>query len=214
MTALMTRAATQIGWALAAFLSVAVALFSYRYVTFAGLLASNVMENLMARPWIAVHAGGASTALLVGCFQFLPAVRRRKPLHRWLGRIYAVGCLVGGVAALILAPTTSAGPVAALGFGVLGVLWIYITVQAWRAALARRFDAHRRWMIRSFALTFGAVTLRVYLPIGPMLGLDFLQTYVLVSWLSWVPNLALVEAYLWRNREKRPLLTDAVSRAA
>lgn len=218
MPTFLSRSAARLGWALAAVLSVAVALFSYRYVTFAGLLADNVMANLMARPWIAVHAGGAATALLVGCFQFLPAVRRRRPLHRWLGRLYAAGCLIGGGAALVLAPTTTAGPVAAFGFGVLGVLWIWTTVQAWRAARARRFDDHRRWMIRSFALTFGAVTLRLYLPIGPMLGLDFMQTYVAVSWLSWVPNLAIVEANLrresGRNGEHRSLLTDPVSSRA
>lgn len=198
-------------WALGAFLSVAVALFSYRYVTFAGLLAENVMGNLMARPWIAVHAGGASTALLVGAFQLLPQVRRRRTLHRWLGRVYVAGCLVGGVAALVLAPTTTAGPVASVGFALLGVIWLYVTGQAWRLARARRFDEHRRWMIRSFALTFAAVTLRVYLPIGPLMGLDFMQTYVLVSWLSWGPNLLAAELYLRRNRGFRPLLTDPVS---
>lgn len=201
-------------WRLAAFLSVAVALFSYRYVISAGLLAPNVMANLMARPWIAVHAAGASTALLVGAFQFLPGVRRRTSLHRWLGRIYAAGCLVGGVAALILAPTTTAGPLATVGFGLLGVIWIHVTVQGWRTARARRFDEHRRWMIRSFALTFGAVTLRIYLPIGPLLGLDFMQTYVLVSWLSWVPNLAIAEAWLRRKSEHRSLLTAPVSSRA
>jgi hypothetical protein len=210
----MTTWISRAGWGLAAFLSVAVALFSYRYVTFAGLLAPNVMENLMARPWLAVHAAGASTALLVGGFQFLPAVRRRRPLHRWLGRVYAVGCLVGGVAALVMAPTTSAGPLAAVGFGILGVIWIYVTVQAWRLAIARRFDEHRRFMIRSFALTFAAVTLRLYLPLGPLMGFDFMQTYVFASWASWVPNLLLAEAYLRRNGEHRSLLTNPVSSRA
>jgi len=214
MTTWISNTARRTAWGLAAFLSVAVALFSYRYVTFSGLLAPNVMENVMARPWIAVHAAGAATALLVGGFQFLPAVRRRRPLHRWLGRTYAVGCLVGALAALILAPTATAGPVASAGFAILGVLWIWFTVQGWRTARDRRFDAHRRWMIRSFALTFGAVTLRLYLPVGPMLGFDFAQSYVVVSWLSWVPNLALAELYLRRNSEHRSLLTDPVSSRA
>lgn len=189
-------------WALAALLSVAVALVSYRYVTLSGPLADNVMANVMARPWIAVHAGGAATALLIGAFQFLPAVRRRRPLHRWLGRTYGLGCLTGGVAALILAPTTTAGPISAAGFGLLGVVWIVATVQAWRLARAGRFEEHRRWMVRSFALTFAAVTLRLYLPVGPLLGLDFMATYVLASWISWLPNLLLAE--LWLRRRPRP----------
>ena len=203
-----------LGWGLAAFLSVAVALFSYRYVTYSGLLADNVMANVMARPWIAVHAGGAATALLVGAFQFLPALRRRRRLHRWLGRAYAVGCLVGGGAALILAPTATSGPIASAGFALLGVIWIYVTVQGWRCAVSRRFEAHRRWMIRSFALTFGAVTLRLYLPVGPLLGVDFATTYVAVAWLSWVPNLLVAELYLRRNGGRQPLLPDPVSSRA
>jgi uncharacterized membrane protein len=201
-------------WALAAFLSAAVALVSYRYVAFAGPLAENVMANLMARPWIAIHAGGASTALLIGAFQMLPQVRRRRTLHRGLGRAYVAGCIAGGISALILAPTTTAGPVASVGFVLLGVIWLHVTIQAWRLARARRFDEHRRWMIRSFALTFSAVTLRLYLPIGPIFGMGFMDSYVLVSWLSWGPNLLAAELYLRRNRGNRPLLTEGVSRAA
>lgn len=190
-------------WGLLAFLSVGVAIFSYRYVAEVGLLSPEVMANLFARPWLAVHAGGASTALLVGGFQFLPAVRRRKPLHRWLGRTYATGCIVGGLAGLGLAFGTTAGPIAGLGFGILAVIWIYVTTQGWLTARARRFDEHRRWMIRSFALTFGAVTLRLYLPIGAIAGMDFVEIYQLTAWISWIPNLILVELYMRRQTTRR-----------
>lgn len=187
------------GWGLAAFLSVGVALFSYRYVPQVGPLAPDVMANLVARPWLTVHAAGAATALLVGSFQFLPAVRRRLPrLHRWLGRVYATSCIVGGAAGFGLAFGTTAGPVAGLGFALLGLLWIYVTAQGWMTARARRFDEHRRWMIRSFALTFAAVTLRLYLPLGAIAGLDFEQVYVATAWISWIPNLLVAELYLRR----------------
>jgi len=190
-------------WSLVAFLSVGVAIFSYRYVPQIGPLGPEVMANLFARPWLAVHAGGAATALLVGGFQFLPAVRRRKPLHRWLGRIYATGCIVGGFAGLGLAFGTTAGPIAGWGFGILAVTWIYVTSQAWLTARARRFDEHRRWMIRSFALTFAAVTLRLYLPVGAMAGMDFVEIYRLTAWISWIPNLMLAELYLRREAARR-----------
>lgn len=187
------------GWGLAAFLSVGVALFSYRYVPQVGPLAPDVMANLVARPWLTVHAAGAATALLVGSFQFLPAVRRRLPrLHRWLGRVYATSCIVGGAAGFGLAFGTTAGPVAGLGFALLGLLWIYVTARGWMTARARRFDEHRRWMIRSFALTFAAVTLRLYLPLGAIAGLDFEQVYVATAWISWIPNLLVAELYLRR----------------
>lgn len=187
-------------WALAAVLSVGVAIFSYRYVPQIGPLSPGVMANLFAKPWLVLHAGGASTALLVGGFQFLPAVRRRRSLHRRLGRVYGTGCIVGGFAGFAMAFGTTAGPVAGWGFGILAVIWIYVTGQGWLTARARRFDEHRRWMIRSFALTFAAVTLRLYLPIGVMAGLTFEQIYVATAWISWIPNLLLAELFLRRER--------------
>lgn len=57
------------------------------------------------------------------------------------------------------------------------------------------FQAHRKWMARSFALTFGAVTLRIYLPSFLAMGLPFDKAYPLVAWVSWVPNLLAVELF-------------------
>lgn len=190
-------------WGLAAFLSVGVALFSYRYVVGMGPASPEILGNLFARPWLAVHAGGAATALLVGGFQFLPALRRRRSIHRWLGRIYATGCIVGGLAGLRLAFGTTAGVFAGVGFGLLALLWIYATTQAWWFAREGRFEEHRRWMIRSFAMTFAAVTLRLYLPIAPMLGYDFMVGYRLTAWVSWMPNLILAEIWMRRQMGRR-----------
>lgn len=182
---------------LAIVLSVGVAIFSYRYLMPSPPLgAPGVLANPLARPWLAIHAGGAATALLLGGAQFVPALRRNRAVHRWLGRIYAAGCIVGGLAGLALAFGSTAGPIAAWGFGALAVLWVHATAQGWLAARGRRFDAHRRWMVRSFALTFAAVTLRLYLPASAMAGLDDLLAYRAIAWLCWVPNLALAEVFL------------------
>lgn len=183
-------------WTPAALLSVAVAGYAYYFAPQVQKLGPQVVANLFARPWLTLHVAAAGTALLVGVFQLLPAVRARRSVHRVLGRIYAAACVLGGAAGFMLALGTTAGPVAAWGFGVLAPLWIFTTVQGVRAARARRPDLHRRWMIRSFALTFAAVTLRIYLPLGMIAGLDFKQIYVLTAWISWAPNLLLAELYL------------------
>lgn len=186
-------------WGLAALLSISVGGYSYVSVPAGGSPAAAVLANLFARPWLALHAALAGTALIIGPFQFLPAVRKRRGLHRALGKVYVASGLVSGLAGLILAFGSTAGPIAGLGFGALAVAWILCTGQAWRMAQARRFDDHRRWMIRSFALTFSAVTLRLYLPLSQIMGIEFLYAYRAIAWLAWVPNLMVAETYLRRE---------------
>ncbi len=200
----MTRPLTWTLWTVYALLSAAVAIFSYRYLPRIGPLAPDILANLFARPWLDVHVTGAATALLVGPFQFLPWVRRRFPaLHRTLGRVYLVGCLTGGVGGLIMAFGSNKGPIAMAGFASLAVCWIVANIQGWRLAVARRFDEHRAWMLRSFAMTFAAVTLRIYIVALPMLGMAPLDAYRASSFLAWVPNLILVELWLRRDRSTR-----------
>ena len=51
-------------------------------------------------------------------------------------------------------------------------------------------------MIRSYALTAAAITLRVYLGIATGLHLPFNIAYPVIAWLCWVPNFAVTELVL------------------
>jgi len=143
----------------------------------------------------AFHVLGSGLALGIGGFQFLPWLRSRHlGWHRWLGRIYLLAVLFGGTGGLVMATRADGGLVAQAGFALLAVVWL---VSGWQAYTAiRRGDpaAHRVWMIRNFALTFAAVTLRVYLGVftGPV-GIPFTDFYPAVAWLCWVPNLLIAE---------------------
>lgn len=91
-----------------------------------------------------------------------------------------------------------------------------MTAVAYRMILVRDYEAHRRWMLRSFALIFGAVTLRMYLPISFALGLEFESSYPVIAWVNWVPNIVLMEWWLRheatrRQRERAP--ADSPSRS-
>ena len=187
------------GFAFAAVSSVLIALVSYRFLpqgveTAMDFMAHHLEDNALA---LYAHIGVAPIALAVMPFQFLTRLRARWPvLHRWLGRVYVTAILVSGVAGFQLAFYTSAGPLAATGFAVLAVLWLATTGIAFTYALRRQIDRHKVWMLRSAALTFAAVTLRVYLGIAMASGIDFDTAYLLVSWLAWVPNALVMEAYL------------------
>ena len=196
------------GWGTAALLSAGVALYAFHYLLPNAFAPPGIAENPFATPWLFVHAGFAAVAMLVGPVQLLARVRTRLPrLHRWMGRTYVFACLVGGSAGFLLALGSTAGPIATAGFGLLALTWILTTAQAWRMALARRFDAHRRWMLRSFALTFAAVTLRLYVPVAAILGVQHLDAYRAIAFLCWVPNLVAMELYLARRPRIRAAAT-------
>jgi uncharacterized membrane protein len=180
-------------------LSALIAIGSYRYfLPGSPGAAPTVLANRLAPTGaLVVHIACAATALLIGPFQFIAAIRARWPRwHRRLGTAYVGLCLVGGLAALVLALGAATGPITTAGFGSLAIAWLFCTASAWRFARARDFVRHRRWMIRSFALTLAAVTLRLYLPVIFIAHLDFDTSYRAISFLCWVPNLIVAELWL------------------
>ena len=149
------------------------------------------------------HVGLAPLALMLMPFQLLPRLRARRPaMHRWIGRSYAVLVLLSGLGGLAMAVATEAGPVAATGFALLAVLWLGTTATGVWEARVGDIAAHRQWMIRSAALIFAGVTLRLELPLLITSGLEFPTAYTIVAWLCWVPNL-LVAEWIVRGRSLR-----------
>jgi len=90
------------------------------------------------------------------------------------------------------------GLVAHTGFFLLGVLWLATTALALSAILQRRITLHREWMVRGYALTFAAVTLRLWLPLLAAVSGSFEEAYQTVAWLCWVPNLIVAE--IWNRK--------------
>lgn len=196
-----TPAAPRMGWPfwIVLITSLLIALGSVRYlVPGAPGGAPPILANAFTRFGVlTVHAGFALTALTLGPLQFLKGLRTRRPwLHRWMGRTYVLACLIAGAAGLVLAFGATTGPVSTAGFGLLALAWLYTTGRAWSLAHARRFVEHRRWMIRSFALTFAAVTLRLYLPFAFFSPFGYDDTYRAISFLAWVPNLVFAELFV------------------
>ncbi len=148
----------------------------------------------------ALHFGIGGLALILGPWQFLPALRRKAPAaHRWTGRLYVLSCLVSGCAALVLAQQTHTGLNSQIGFVLLATLWLITTLIGWKRARERDFAAHRRSMIRSFALTLAAVTLRFYLPLSQVLEIPFHVAYPIISYACWVPNVLIAEWMIRRS---------------
>lgn len=167
--------------------------------------------RLMSMPWYAsAHFLGGGVALLIGGFQFSTWLRcSHPPLHRWIGRTYLGAVLIGGIGGFGIAAIAHGGPPAQTGFTLLAALWLYSGARAYGAIRAADVEAHRRWMVRNFALTFGAVTLRIELGLFTgLFGWSFDHAYVTVAWLAWVGNLVVAEWWLLQTaRARSPLRT-------
>jgi hypothetical protein len=198
----------RLGFITMAVLSALVALYSFRFF---GVLDGvwvgvdpGIRDVIVADPVGALsHMLVAPVALLLGPFQFIPRLRKsHRAVHRWTGRVYVAACVIAGFAGLVTALHASGGPVAGWGFGILAVMWIVTTVSGWWAATQRQFDLHRLLMRFSYAMTFGAVTLRLQIPIGFMLGYkSYSAMSVWLAYTAWIPNVLLVALYtLWNLR--------------
>lgn len=195
---------TKIGWATLAILSLGVALYAgigYAIAPLGTLVHPDMRPDFTAHPvGVYLHVFAALFALLLGPTQFSSRLRRdHLHLHRWAGRLYlGVGVLVGGFSGLYISQFAFGGPVARLGFAALAVCWLYTGMRALMAIRRRDISDHRRWMVRNFSLSLAAVTLRIYIPLSVVAGVDFSAAYVAIAWLCWVPNLIVAET--WFNR--------------
>lgn len=186
-------------------LSLLVAVASWRFLGLGlDLSFPGFEDHLAARRMVfTLHVALAPVALALGGFQFLSGVRTRRPvLHRWTGRLYAICVAISGFAGLWLALFAPGGWIAGLGFGLLAILWLVATAKAVLHARRREFAQHRLWMVRSFALTFAGVTLRLFLAGYILSGVSYVDASPVLAWICWVPNILIVEWWIARDKNR------------
>jgi uncharacterized membrane protein len=171
----MESAIRKAGWTLMTVLAMSIAVYAALVLLWRGFGPPFVAERRAVVPWaLSGHLAGGLVALALGPWQLNGRLRQRAlGLHRWMGRGYVVAVGVGGCSALVLAPLSMEGLVTHVGFGLLAVLWLASTLQAYLRIRASDPLEHRRWMIRSYSLTLAAVTLRIYLPLSQLAGTPF-----------------------------------------
>lgn len=194
----MSKQLGRLGWGLMTFLSLGIVLLASRYLSLNPDVFFPQQRNvyIVHELGIMTHVVGGVLALGVGPFLFLGRLRAKRPaIHRWLGRIYLVGILLGSMAGFYMAFYAYAGIAASLGLGLLAVAWFYTGLEAYRAIRRGDTASHRAWMIRNFGLTFAGVTLRLWMPLTIML-FGASAGYEVVAWLCWVPNLIVAESII------------------
>lgn len=155
-------------------------------------------------PFFKLHVYTSFFLLLAGFTQFSKWVRQSyRQLHRYMGWSYiSILLLFSAPSGLVLGYHANGGWSSKLAFVILGLLWIYTTVQALRYALRGNWSKHRDFMIRSYALTLSAISLRLFKYIIVFLWQPLpMDTYRIVAWLGWVVNLVVAEVIIYRSNK-------------
>jgi hypothetical protein len=153
------------------------------------------------RWWLVAHLGGGALALSLGPLQFSSALRRRYvQAHRWIGRTYLTGVLVGSLAAIYMSLNVSPNKAFGVALLFLALAWLTTSSMAYIAVLHRQFAAHREWMIRSYVVTFAFVVFRLLKDLHIFGNLTTESQSVMRGWAAWAVPLLFAEVALqWRR---------------
>lgn len=165
-------------------------------------------QNAVASGWYLpayyAHVLVGGVILLVGFFQLFTKYSLRFPLvHKYVGRFYVYGILFfSAPGGFVMSFFIDRGNWVFISFILQSFLWFVFTGIAFKKIIERNLAEHRKWMIRSYALTFAAVTLRLYVFIfNDHVELSSTKAYALIAWASWTINLILAEIYLARIKD-------------
>lgn len=149
-----------------------------------------------------IHIFSSLPVLLSGAILFSKYFQKKyTTIHRNIGKLYvALVLFLSAPSGMILAFHANGGFWAQLSFAIATILWWRFTYLGLTTARNRNFTAHRIWMIRSYAIAFSAVTLRLSQMFLSQVDLiPFEYQYIFVAWESWLLNLAIAEMILWRK---------------
>ena len=167
---------------------------------------------------LTTHIVFGMIAILVGPLQFFTTLRKNYPyLHRLTGRIYLLSVLIAAVVAAILAINHNiiTQNRVVFGTGLLGLAaaWLLTSGMALWAIKNRNFVQHREWMIKSFVVTCGFTTFRIFaVTLKSYFQLDYNQEMSgIMAWACWSIPLLITEVILQSKKILKPISATKAS---
>jgi hypothetical protein len=156
---------------------------------------------------VVIHIVSVTVYSLLGAFQFVPSLRRRR-WHRIAGRILLPAGLLAALSGLYMAVfytlPPSDGQVLLVLRLVFGSAMVMSLILGFWAVLRRDFTTHGAWMARAYAIGLGAGTQALILIVPELLASPpDVTTRAVLMGAAWVINLAVAEYFIRR----RSLLT-------
>lgn len=152
-----------------------------------------------------LHVIFAIFSLLAGFTQFSKKIRiKHSKIHKIFGWLYITTVLLfAAPSGFIIGVYANGGFWSQLAFCILAVLWFLFTLKALFSVLNKNYKSHQTFMIRSFALTLSAITLRLW---KYLIVIFFepkpMDVYQVVAWLGWVLNLVIAEIIIYKYYRK------------
>jgi hypothetical protein len=102
-----------------------------------------------------VHVAFACLAMASGLVNFSNRIfEKSRRFHRINGYVYIVSVVLVVLTSGYMAPYATGGKISSMGFNVLNIIWLFITITALIQIKQKRMIQHQNWMIRSYAFCF------------------------------------------------------------
>jgi len=188
-----------------------ITLYYVPYSTDAAFLKIKQTEVAAHREYLYIFYAHVYTSIFVLLFGFMQFFSFKtipgRRLHRFSGYQYVVLLLVfAAPSGLYMGWHANGGTASKASFIILSLLWWVSTAMALYKIKQKQYTAHRNWMVRSFALTLSAVTLRLWkVIIVFFFHLPPMEVYQIIAWLGWVPNFIIAEIIIHNQQKNNQL---------
>ncbi len=175
--------------------------FSYD-ASFLQIKQTEVSEIPFYLTFFYIHVYSAIFVLLAGFTQFNSSILKRHPkIHKQIGRLYVyIVLFFAAPSGLFIGIYANGGLFSQISFVTLAILWFLFTLNGILFVLKKEIEKHQQFMLRSFALAFSAITLRLWKVILVYLFQPSpMDLYQIIAWLGWIPNLLIIEFYIYKK---------------
>jgi Predicted membrane protein (DUF2306) len=156
-------------------------------------IASSSWYGLVLR----LHITCGLVAIFTGPTQIFEYFRVKNiVLHKRIGYMYTISVALSGLAGMVISFYAMGGWLSKAGLFALSLTWLSTLSYGIYAILRKNIQVHKYWLHINYGVTFAAVTQRLLLLFGQLMGVEFITLYTFTNWVSWIFNVVVV---VWLN---------------
>ncbi|CAH1223028.1 hypothetical protein PAECIP111891_05438 [Paenibacillus allorhizoplanae] len=128
-----------------------------------------------------VHVIFACMAMLSGAANFSTVILKKyRKFHRMNGYFYLISVVIVDVTSGYMAPYATGGKASSMGFNLMNIVWLVMTIVAIVKIKKKQVNPHRKWMTRSYAFVFTNLTIHTITALlHDGIGLAYITSYTI-----------------------------------